>query len=307
MMKEGSALSEMPPAANTSKLPLSVFIIAKNEADRIVPVIESVRDWVDEVIVIDSGSEDGTVEVSEAAGARALYNPWPGYGEQKNFGENQCRNRWVLNLDADEIVTDTLAEEIKAIFRKGHEDGVFGYRVITRTVLPPFVRKKKRNYPFLRYVRLYHLDYGRFASHRVHDEVSMEEAHISKTSFDGVIDHYTIRGLSGLCSKINAYTDEQEMTLTPPKGIWKIVENIRIFFEFPLNFLKFYFMKRLFLYGMYGFCLAMTYAFGRFLRRAKLYEKGLKEEYKKSGSSKDLPISNPPGTRERTWKGIGRL
>ena len=70
------------------KLPVSVFIIARNEADRIPLTIHSVRDWVDEVIVIDSGSEDDTVQVAESLGAQVVFNEWRGYGPQKVFGES---------------------------------------------------------------------------------------------------------------------------------------------------------------------------------------------------------------------------
>ncbi len=70
-----------------TRLPISVFIIAKNEADRLPPVIRSVRDWVDEVHVIDSGSDDDTMAVSEALGARAHFHEWRGYGPQKVYGE----------------------------------------------------------------------------------------------------------------------------------------------------------------------------------------------------------------------------
>ncbi|MEJ1463078.1 MAG: glycosyltransferase, partial [Candidatus Sedimenticola sp. (ex Thyasira tokunagai)] len=80
------------------KLPLSVFIIAKNEARCIGEVIDSVRELADEVIVVDSGSSDDTCDIAEARGARVLFNEWPGYGQQKRFAEEQCRNRWLLNI-----------------------------------------------------------------------------------------------------------------------------------------------------------------------------------------------------------------
>jgi glycosyltransferase involved in cell wall biosynthesis len=84
----------------------SCFIIAKNEARRIGEVIASVRDLADEVIVIDSGSTDGTQQIAQDLGARVIFNEWPGFGPQKRFGEDQCRNDWVLNLDGDEVLSD---------------------------------------------------------------------------------------------------------------------------------------------------------------------------------------------------------
>src|SRR4030042_3183310 len=101
------------------KLPISVFIIAKNEADRISVAILAVRDWVDEVIVIDSGSSDDTVAVSVSLGARVVFNEWRGYGPQKVFGESLCSNEWLLNLDADEEISPQLGTEIRALFGQG--------------------------------------------------------------------------------------------------------------------------------------------------------------------------------------------
>ncbi len=89
-------------------LPLSVFIIAKNEADRIGATIRAVRDLTDDVVVIDSGSTDGPKAVAEGLGARVIFNAWPGYGLQKRFGEEQCRHEWLLNIDADEELSPTL-------------------------------------------------------------------------------------------------------------------------------------------------------------------------------------------------------
>src|SRR5438105_2601638 len=117
------------------KLPISVFIIALNEADRIGCAIESVREWVDEIIVIDSGSSDDTVKLADSMGARVLYHAWKGYGLQKRFGEEQCRNRWLLNLDADEEITPALAEEIQGLFADG-EPELAGFILRIRDLLP---------------------------------------------------------------------------------------------------------------------------------------------------------------------------
>ena len=98
---------------SSGTLPLSVFIIAQNEADRIGETIRAVRGLTDDLLVVDSGSTDGTQAVAEALGARVVFNPWPGCGPQKRFAEEQCRHTWLLNLDADEVMPPNLAAEIR--------------------------------------------------------------------------------------------------------------------------------------------------------------------------------------------------
>ena len=70
--------------------PISVFIITKNEEDRILDVINAVKEIADEILVIDSGSTDKTCEIAAQAGAKIMFNKWQGFGQQKIFGENQC-------------------------------------------------------------------------------------------------------------------------------------------------------------------------------------------------------------------------
>ena len=82
-------------------LPISVFIITKNEADRIAQVINAVKKIANEILVIDSGSSDETCKIAAGAGAKVLFNKWQGYGQQKKFGESKCINKWILNIDAD--------------------------------------------------------------------------------------------------------------------------------------------------------------------------------------------------------------
>ncbi|WP_151670263.1 glycosyltransferase [Nitrincola schmidtii] len=81
------------------KLPISVIFITKNEADRIEKAIDSVADWVDEIIVVDSGSNDDTVQKAERLEAKTFFNEWPGYGQQKRFAEEKTSHDWILNLE----------------------------------------------------------------------------------------------------------------------------------------------------------------------------------------------------------------
>ena len=95
---------------------ISAFIITKNEASRVAKAINSVKDIAEEIIVVDSGSVDDTVSIAESLGAKVIFNEWPGYVKQKSFAESLCKNNWVLNIDADEELTQELQAEIKQIF-----------------------------------------------------------------------------------------------------------------------------------------------------------------------------------------------
>lgn len=262
-----------PTPQDHHKIPLSVFIIAQDEADRIVKVIESVVDWVDEVIVIDSGSKDDTVQVSKKAGARVIYNPWPGYGQQKRFGEEQCRNSWVLNLDADEVLSDEVKDDIQELFRDAPPKSTYGYRLNIYTVVP-HAPHRHRGLPKFSPVRLYNTSYGRYSPHYVHDRVEIKDDYVEHKPLKGYVHHYSIRNISHLISKLNSYSDQQIKTF---KSRSKLSLGLRLIIEFPFNFIRYYFFRRLFLSGMYGFIMAMIYAFFRFEKIAKAYERELNQ------------------------------
>ena len=153
-------------------LPLSVFIIAKNEADRIGDTIRAVRHLTDDLVVVDSGSTDGTQEVAEALGARVIFNPWPGYGPQKRFAEEQCRHVWLLNLDADEVVPADLAARDRGAVRARRAAA----RRPTASASPRSFRaraRRTRSAYALAPVRLYRKDRGRYSPSLVHDRVDL--------------------------------------------------------------------------------------------------------------------------------------
>lgn len=151
-------------------IPITVFIIAQDEEDRIGRAVASCIDWVDEVIVIDSGSCDQTIAVAQRLGARVLHHDWHGYGLQKRFGEDQCRNDWVLNIDADEIVTAELQEEILGLFQTTVLDACDFWKVDICDVWAHEKTAAKHAYAYTQ-IRLYRRSIGRFSESAVHDTV----------------------------------------------------------------------------------------------------------------------------------------
>lgn len=247
--------------------PLSVFIIAKNESDRIGAAIRAVKALSDDIVVIDSGSSDDTVRVATELGARVLFHAWPGYGLQKQFGEDQCRHGWVLNIDADEVIPPDMAADITALFSSG-EPSPAGYRMRIAEVFPGEKVPHRLAYA-LSPVRLYHTSAGRYSPSPVHDRVQMKPG-FPVFRLKGTVAHYSVRSLGEQLMKLNAYADAQAADMHA-RG--ESITRLRMVVEFPATFIKAYIGRRHFLRGTYGFMTAMNYAFYRYLRAAKYWER----------------------------------
>lgn len=249
----------------TARLPISVFIIAKNEADRIPLTIRSVRDWVDEVIVVDSGSEDDTVKAAEDLGARALFNEWRGYGPQKVFGESLCRNDWILNLDADEEISPELEREIRGLF--AGEPPCSAYRL---HILPiySFQETGHKWTATQKPVRLYRKSRAGFKDSPVHDSVVVHEGRTG--TLKGMVNHRSFRSLAHHVEKVNSYSSAQAEDLYR-RG--REPSRIELLLVPVLAFLKQYLLRREFVNGIDGVIISYMYAFQRFIRLAKTRER----------------------------------
>lgn len=251
----------------TTRLPVSVFIIARNEADRIGRTIAAVGDLADEVIVVDSGSDDATVAIARELGATTFENEWPGYGLQKRFAEEKCRNDWVLNLDADEEASPELRAELHALFARG-EPACDAYTIPIVEVLPFEDRPRAGAYT-LAPVRLYRKSRGRYAPSPVHDRVELApDARVG--ALRGIVRHRSLRSLGDAVRKLNDYSELQAADLLA-RG--RRVRAWRVVAEFPGAFVKAYFGRGYFRRGAYGWILAVNYAFARHLRVAKAFER----------------------------------
>ncbi len=248
------------------KLPISVFIIAKDEADRITKPIESVRDWVSEVIVIDSGSSDATVEVSRKLGANVVFHQWEGYGQQKIYGESLCQQKWILNLDADEEVTPQLRDNIMVLFEGDKEPEPSAYKMRWKMCFyledkPPTLA------PGSGFVRFYNKEKAGFRDSAVHDSVVVWEGSLG--TLDGLVYHRCFKHLEHWCGKINSYSSMQAVDYVE-KG--RKVSALRLICEPFFAFFKSYFIRRYFVYGVDGFVASFLYAYARMIRLAKARE-----------------------------------
>lgn len=251
-------------------IPLSVFIITLNEADRIAQAIQSVKEIADEIIVIDSGSTDETIAISQSLGAKVITHPWAGYGAQKRFGEEQCQHDWVLNLDADEWLSPDLATEIQRHFQDTSSPKAEGYFLNFIHLFPGETKA-----PFWCYkqeiIRLYRKSKGRYSLSPVHDRVEMHPGSHLETLRSPLF-HRSSRSLSHSIDKLNRYSTMQVDDLyarqisMPP---------LRLFTEFLLGFFKAYLFRRYCFRGIIGFTYSVLYGFSRFIRIAKYFERKL--------------------------------
>lgn len=252
---------------------LSIFIIARNEADRLPRTLAAVQDLSDDIVVVDSGSTDGTQELARAAGARVITNAWPGYGPQKRFAEEQCQRPWLLNIDADEVIPPDLAAEIAAAVAT---DAADAYEIRIAEIFPAEEKPHALAYA-LAPVRLYRKDKGRYSPSLVHDRVDLTPgARVARLK--GTIHHFSVRSIGDQIAKLNAYTDQQVIDLAT-RG--KHIGSWRLFVEFPAAFLKAYVIRRHFVRGVYGFITAMNFAFYRWLRVAKDFERRMLDEHRR--------------------------
>ncbi len=249
-------------------LQISAFIIAQDEAHRIDATIDSLSGLVDEIVVVDSGSSDGTQDLCAAKGARVIHNDWPGYGPQKRFAEDQCKNDWLLNLDADEVLSPQIIAAIRQTFAETPAADGFVFSI--RDCLPGEARPRRFAHT-TRAVRLYDRRKGRYVDSPVHDRVKFLSSDPEIEKLDGLVWHHSVVSLGQFIAKLNKYSDAQVLDMQE-RGRVPSSLTIRLLFEFPLSFLKYYILRGDIMRGRRGFIHSMAYAFHRFARIAKVWE-----------------------------------
>lgn len=242
---------------------LSVITLTLNEEANIGECLESVR-WADEILVVDSGSTDGTLDVARRYTQKILTIEWPGYGAARNYALSQTTGSWVLWLDADERVTPELAEEIRGLLRGG-ETAVAGYAIGRRAY---FLGRWIRHcgwYPS-RVVRLFRRDRGRFTETRVHEQLRLDGT-VRETRNDLL--HFTDPTLHHYLAKFNRYTTLGAEDLHAAGRRFRCSD---LLLRPAVHFLKMYVVRRGFLDGLEGFLLSILSSAYTFTKYAKLWE-----------------------------------
>ncbi|HEX8985132.1 MAG TPA: glycosyltransferase family 2 protein [Bryobacteraceae bacterium] len=239
---------------------ISATIITCNEERKIARAIESLR-CCEEILVVDSGSTDRTVEIARKLDARVIESPWPGYAKQKNLAAAQAANDWILSLDADETLSEALEGEILQL-RKGAPE----FDAYTMPRMAQYLGRWILHsgwYPD-RKVRLYHRERATWVGDFVHESVNVNGTvgHLKSN-----ILHYTCESLSEHVRTVDRYTTlaAQELVARGERAGWH-----RLIFEPGWTFLRTYLFQLGFLDGLEGLMIANMAAMYTFLKHAKV-------------------------------------
>ena len=246
---------------------LTGMIVCKNEARRIGACLESLA-FCDERVAIDSGSDDGTLELLEKHGVRVISRPWSGMNEQKEYGRTSSRGEWLLNLDADEVATPELRAEIVHLLERGGPPGVDAYAIPFRNHFRSVWVRRSGYYPDP-HVRLVRRERVRWdASAPVHDRVVVEGA-IGRLSEH--IDHYSFESIGHFLQKSCAYA-AAFAAAEHRAGRRAGVSTIALHTAF--RFFKAYVLKGGFLEGALGLTISGLQAYEVFQKYVRLWELG---------------------------------
>lgn len=276
-------------AGSTGRLPVSAFIIAFNEEDHIAGCIKSLS-FCDEVIVIDSFSTDRTVEIAREAGARVVQHKWGGYRAQKEYGLSLVTHEWVINLDADERISNELRQTILSVLEEkatnlkttpNAKDECVGYH-LNRVVY--YLGRWWRTggwYPEYR-LRFFRRDAVRWGGVDPHEK-PITSGRTERLA--GEIEHYTYKDMHDQFRRLDNFSSiaaREEFARGKRSGILRITVN-------PLlRFAKFYWFKRGYREGFPGLLVALNEAVYTYMKYAKLWDEEFRSRQSAGAEGKEV-------------------
>ncbi|MFZ5932930.1 MAG: glycosyltransferase family 2 protein [Patescibacteria group bacterium] len=243
---------------------LSVVIITLNEEKNLVRCLTSVKDLADEIVIVDSGSRDKTLDIAKSFGAKVFVRKFEDYGSQKNFATQKASGDWLLSLDADEEITGKLRDEI----REAVKTKEFSAYSIPRKniILGKFIRFTRWQPQLDRHVWLFKKGSGEWVG-GVHEEFVVK-GKVGKLKYPKI--HHQYETVSEFLDMVNRYSQ-----LDAEKRIKKGTKFslFKLFFDPTYNFLVRYFYRLGFLDGWRGFVLSFLMAVYHFEVWVKIWEK----------------------------------
>ena len=254
----------MTESGATFRIPVSAVLIVKNERGHLETTLPLLL-FCDEIVVVDSGSDDGTVEFATQAGCRVIQQEFLGFGAQKAFAVNQASNDWVLNLDADEKLTSGLAYEIRDFIATAGEDDT-GLEIPRRLVFMGTEFRSGRESRD-RVLRLFRRSAGNFDQAAVHEKVRLTRGRVHRAR--APLLHESYPSMESYVAKMNRYTSlGARETLRSHPGRWALLYAA----AFPIKFFQFLLVHGNLLNGRAGWCWSALSAYAFFVKHLKLHE-----------------------------------
>lgn len=251
-------MTTLPPAPS-SRQPLSAVLITRDAAAQLEDCLRSLA-FCDEIVVVDSGSADGTVALAERLGARVIRSEWRGFGPQKQFAVDQARHDWVLCVDADERVTSALRADIEATLAAPSH---LAYRFPRRNRFMGRYLRHGEGYPDWS-LRLFHRRHARWSDDAVHEKVLADG---EPGRLRGDLLHDSAESLEAYLTKQNRYS-----TLAAEAALarGKCATAAQVVLSPLVRFVKFYFLRLGFLDGLPGFVHIVIGCGASFAKYAKM-------------------------------------
>lgn len=240
---------------------ISAVLITLDAEERLDETLRALA-WCDEIVVVDSGSTDRTLQICADHSCRIIHRDFDCYGKQKQFAVELAQHSWVLSVDADEIVSAQLRQEIQAVLRQLSIPHV-GYYVSIPLI---FLGTRLRSEASKKFLRFFNKNHGNYDDALVHEKVRLSG---SIGSLKGEMLHYSYRDLSCFFRKFNRYTSLAAENLHRKK---KSTSFAHVVLKCPATFIKIYFLKGCFRNGIPGFLWAFLSSVYPVVKYAKLWE-----------------------------------
>ncbi len=247
---------------------LSIGLITYNEEKNLARTLDSIIEIANEIIIVDSGSTDKTLEIADRYNASVYSEEWKGYGMQKNSVIEKCGGEWILLIDADEEISRDLRNKIKEIISDKNSKKIYKPNF---TAVCFGKRIKHGGWSNHYRIRLFQKGAGKYNDREVHEKfITNEEIGILKEE----IYHHTYEDLEDYFNKFNRYTSE---SANQYKKQNKKKSFVLFYLDSLFKFFKMYVLKLGFLDGYEGYLLAKLSSFYVFTKYAKLKEKNLND------------------------------